>query len=81
MHSDDIVPYMLNLEYQPLLYTITYNYNPQMRNFEAVGLSRPQAEALTRHVTELLCAQKQRITATFVERDFVHRAMLETESR
>lgn len=53
----------------------------QMRQLERVGLHRDQAEALTRHLTELLCLHKQRITERFVEKEFVQRAILETEGR
>lgn len=38
----------------------------QVRGFESTGLSREQAEALTRHLTELICTNKEKITESFV---------------
>ena len=38
----------------------------QVRNFEKVGLTRQQAEALTEHLTEVLCTHKEKLSEAYV---------------
>lgn len=38
----------------------------QVRNFEKVGLTRQQAEALTEHLTEVLCSHKEKLSEAYV---------------
>jgi hypothetical protein len=37
-----------------------------VRNFEKVGLTRQQAEALTEHLTEVLCTHKEKLSEAYV---------------
>jgi hypothetical protein len=53
----------------------------QMKKLESIGLSRPQAEALTRHMTELLCANKEKVADAFVSKSFLEKSVLEQEAR
>lgn len=52
-----------------------------MRTLENAGLSREQAELLTRYLTSLLIHQKVRLTAKFVERETVTRQTVDIENR
>jgi hypothetical protein len=38
----------------------------QVRNFEKVGLTRQQSEALTEHLTEVLCSHKEKLSEAYV---------------
>ena len=40
----------------------------QVRNFEKVGLTRQQAEALTEHLTEVLCTHKEKLSEAMSQR-------------
>ena len=46
---------------------------PQMRRFERIGLTQNQAEALTTHVTELICTNKEKISEQFVSKAALER--------
>lgn len=43
-------------------------YAAQMRKFEKMGMSREQSEALTTHITELLCHNKEKLAAEYVSK-------------
>ena len=40
----------------------------QMRRFEKQGMTREQAEALTEHMTELICTNREKIVEQFVSK-------------
>ena len=42
--------------------------NVQFKRFEKMGLTRAQAEALTRHLTELMCVNKEKLAEHYVSR-------------
>ena len=44
-----------------------------MRRFERIGLTQNQAEALTTHVTELICTNKEKISEQFVSKAALER--------
>ena len=46
----------------------------QSHRLEAVGLSRAQAEGLTRHITQLLCDNKEKLAENFVMRAALEKA-------
>ena len=48
----------------------------QMRRFERIGLTGNQAEALTNHVTELICLNKEKISEQFVSKAALERVRL-----
>ncbi len=39
-----------------------------MRKFERLGMSRDQAESLTRSMTEIMCVNKEKIAEQFVSK-------------
>lgn len=39
-----------------------------MRRFEKQGMTREQAEALTEHMTELICSNREKIVEQFVSK-------------
>ena len=47
-----------------------------MRRFERIGLTSNQAEALTNHVTELICLNKEKISEQFVSKAALERVRL-----
>jgi len=52
-----------------------------MRSFEAAGLSRDQAEALTRTVTAVVTAAKEDQAGAYVTKGALHTALLERDAR
>ena len=40
----------------------------RMRRFEKQGMTREQAEALTEHMTELICTNREKIVEQFVSK-------------
>lgn len=52
-----------------------------MKRFEALGMSRSQAEALTEHITEVICANKEALAATFVSRGDLERVTVQQEAK
>lgn len=54
---------------------------PQMRSFEAAGLSRQQAEALTRTVTAVLTAAKEDQAGAYVTKGALQTSLLERDAR
>ncbi len=45
----------------------------QMKRFEKMGLSRKQAEDLTEHLTELLCANREKLAESYVSKSILER--------
>lgn len=52
-----------------------------MRAFEAAGLSRQQAEALTRTVTDVITAAREESSGSFVSKGALQTALLERDAR
>lgn len=52
-----------------------------VRNFEKVGLTRQQAEALTEHLTEVLCSHKEKLSEAYVTKAQLEKSVLEGISR
>ncbi|KAK9806847.1 hypothetical protein WJX72_004812 [[Myrmecia] bisecta] len=52
-----------------------------MRRFETIGMTRQQSEALTEHLTEILCLNKEKIADSFVSKFALEKAVLEQEAR
>lgn len=52
-----------------------------MKNFERQGLSRAQSEALTEHMTEILCRNKERLSEQFVAKSSLEKTILEQEAK
>ena len=48
----------------------------QVRNFEKVGLTRQQAEALTEHLTEVLCTHKEKLSEAYVTKAQLEKVQL-----
>ncbi len=57
------------------------SHHSQMRSFEAAGLSRQQAEALTRTVTTVVTAAKEDQAGAYVTKGALHTALLERDAR
>lgn len=53
----------------------------QMKRFEAMGMTRAQAEAITQHITEVLCNDKERLSDQFVAKTALEKLMVETDAR
>jgi hypothetical protein len=52
-----------------------------MRRFERLGMTRPQAEALTETMTELLCTNRDRLAESYVTIVTLEKAALEAEGK
>lgn len=48
--------------------------HPQTKKLEAMGLTREQAEALTRHLTTVLCANKEKLEEMYASKVALEKA-------
>ncbi|EFN59866.1 hypothetical protein CHLNCDRAFT_49741 [Chlorella variabilis] len=51
-----------------------------MKRFEGLGMSREQAEALTQHLTGVLCANREKLEELFVAKVTLEKSILEQDA-
>lgn len=52
-----------------------------MKRFEAMGMTRSQAEAITQHITEVLCSNRERLAESFVSKTTLEKLTIEQQAQ